>query len=219
MILFGAFLIPIVAPYYFRKGKIGIFHYILFISILIFSTSLLMIRNYLVCGSYAFISEGATTSSLQFLTMTNPIPPSVDLSMTKARPFYATMHFNGILSDYSEYMIQKPAIFFGHYFKKILFCLGFLQYFEPAYRWRPHWILMWIGYFAYLFIHWKRRAGFEMWEIALNIYILSYYCLLVIAAMIGNYGFRYLIPAVPFLLPLSFKALDQMMPLPRRPHS
>ena len=214
MILFGILLIFLVMPYYFKKRKAGILCFTLFISVLIFTTSLLAFRNYSICDRFFFIPEGASTSRPDILGIGNPIPASVDLSLIKTRPFYVNLHVNNYLAGFCEYMVQKPLLFFGHYVKKVLFCFGFLRCLDPAYRWRPHWNLMWLGYFVYLFMRWRERERFEMWEIAVNVYILSYYGLLVLISQLQNYGFRIVIPAVPFVLLLSFKALDKIK-LPR----
>jgi 4-amino-4-deoxy-L-arabinose transferase-like glycosyltransferase len=95
------------------------------------------------------------------------------------------------------------------YINKLLFFLGFLSSLDPAYQWRPHWTIMWIGYFVYLFFRIKSKTKFEMWEVTAHLYIVCYYSvMLFIAPQVSSYGFRLLIPAIFVVLPFMCMTLD-----------
>lgn len=97
--------------------------------------------------------------------------------------------------------------------KKLLFCFGFLFSIAPQYQWRPHWTVMWIGYFIYLFSRIKAKKNFKMWEITSHLFILSYYGLLILITdegHVSSYGFRYFIPATFIVLPFSFITADKL---------
>ncbi len=69
---------------------------------------------------------------------------------------------------------------------------------------------MWLGYFVYLFLRLKERKRMELWEVAIHLFIISYYGTLILIGNIENYGFRMLIPAVNFVLLFSFLAFDRI---------
>ena len=96
-------------------------------------------------------------------------------------------------------------------FKKIMFCLGGLSLLEPAYQWRPHWFIMWATYFIYLFIRIRENRKFEVREITANVFIFCHYgTLLLIAPILGTYGFRLFIPCLLIILPFPFIAFDKI---------
>ncbi|MDP4267962.1 MAG: glycosyltransferase family 39 protein [Bacteroidota bacterium] len=97
--------------------------------------------------------------------------------------------------------------------KKVLFCLGFLTTLNSEYLLRPHWVLMWIGYFIYIFLRIKDKTGFEIWELTVHLFILLYYGLSIISLQIGSYGFRIFIPVIFIVLAFSFMAVDRLMKL------
>lgn len=206
--VYGAMLIPIAALYYIKKGKPGFTKLPVFAAVLILSSSLLLIRNYSVCKKLNFLPTQA--SSIKFIKMYNPIPPSVDLSKVNANPLYTILHFNKDIVGYAEYAAQQPFLFFEYYRKKILFCLGDLSTLSSGYGLRRHWVIMWIGYAIYLFLRIKDRRKFEMSELAVHLYIVCYYGSLIVSGPINNYGFRMLIPAIFFVLPFAFMALDRL---------
>jgi len=117
------------------------------------------------------------------------------------------------LKDFSfeEYFFKQHGFALGHYIKKTLFCFGFLSPLEPGYQWHPHWTIMWIGYFIYLFFRVKEKRKYEIWEVTSHLFILCYYFLLLLVDVnLGNYGYRFLIPATFIILPFSFIALDKL---------
>ena len=96
------------------------------------------------------------------------------------------------------------------FLNKIIFLFGFLTPLEPHYQWRPHWTMMWIGYFVYLFFRLRENKWFKIWEVTSHLYIFCYFSLLIfIPPQLGSYGFRLLIPAIYFVLPFAFMALDK----------
>jgi len=208
-VLFGLVLILIVMPYYLKKGRPGIMQFLLFVSILALFSSFLGIRNYLLCRRWLFLpAQGA--SLLDFIKLFHPIPASVDLSKITANFLYAKLHISSDIIAYIEYMRQEPLLFFSHYLKKILFSFGFMPIIDYHYRFRPHWMLMWIGYFTYLFFRIRSREKLKMWETAVHLYIFCYYSTLIISAPIDNYGFRMLVPGTNFVLLFSFLLWDRL---------
>lgn len=208
-VLFGFMLVFIIMPYYFIKKKIGWAHLLLFMSVLILSTSLLGIRNYLICHKLVFLpTQGMNMSIYRYVVQ--PIPDSVDLSRVNTNLLFTKMHVNSDIVAYVEYMFQKPTLFLDYYFKKILFCLGFVWIKVPQYRWRPHWTLMWVGYFTYLFLCIKKKKRAQLWEIPVHIYIFSNYFTLIVLGQVENYGFRMLIPGINSVLVFSFLAWDML---------
>lgn len=97
------------------------------------------------------------------------------------------------------------------FLNKIIFLFGFLTPLEPDFQWRPHWTMMWIGYFIYLFFRLRENKRFEIWEVTSHLYIFCYFSLLLfIAPKLGSYGFRLLLPAIYIVLPFSFMSLDKL---------
>ncbi len=206
VVLFGFILAFIVMPLYFFKGKIGRAKLLLFLAILILTASFLGIRNYLVCGQWKFLPvQGAGFESLP---QTFPIPSSVHLS--KNATLYTKLHIDSNISAFIEYIFQEPLLFIIRLFKRVLFCLGFNSILNPAYRLRPHWIFMWIGYFVYLFLHFKHHDKIKLWEAVVHLYLFCYYVPIILLALIENYGFRYLLLATNFVLVFPFLALDRL---------
>lgn len=181
---------------------------LIFVFVLVLSSSLLLIRNYLICKKLFFLP--AQASFISYLKDFHPIPPSVDLSGLSTNLLYAKLHFDKDFVSYVEYVLQQPYAFFGFYIKKVLFCLGYLPILTSAYALRFRWVIMWIGYFTYLFLRIKNREKFEIWETAMHLYIFSYYGSLILSTNIHNYGFRMLIPAIFFVLVFAFMAFDRL---------
>jgi len=205
-ILFAAALILVVSLFYFQKRLKGFTYLVLFITIMALGMSFLGIRNRLACGEWEFLPKGKGA----FRQQGYPIPPSIDLSKIDTNPLYARLNIGSNISPYLEYMRQEPLLFFEYLFKKVLFSFGFLSILVPYFRWRPHWTLMWIGYFIYLFLRIRERKKFEMWEIVVHVYILCHMSILILYTNIGSYGFRRFISVTNFVLLFSFLALDKV---------
>lgn len=214
IVVFGAASIPLIAAYYFRKGRAGFRNFLIFMCVLIVGLSFLSIRNYLLVKKIVFLPT--YMSSMVDIKQFNPIPLSVDLSKVDTNLLYTKLHFSRNLVDYIEYAAQQPALFFWFYFKKILFCLGYLPILTSAYALRLRWVVMWIGYAVYLFLRIRSRERYEMWEVATHLYIFCYYGSLIMTTSIHNYGFRMLLPAIPFVLVFPFLALDRLYILSRK---
>ncbi|MGE0637375.1 MAG: glycosyltransferase family 39 protein [Bacteroidia bacterium] len=172
---------------------------LLFVTVLLITSSFLAIRNYLVCHCIQFMpSQGMLFNMIAF----HPVPASVDVSQ-------ATSYFDA----YLQYFLQQPFLFIMHYVNKVLFCFGFLNAVEPAYHWFPHWTLMWLGYFTYLFLLFRNKYKAELPEKAVHLFIFTYFASLVLVGQVENYGFRMLIPGNFFVLAFAFMALDKLIPL------
>jgi len=213
LVIYGIALVPLVALRYLKKEKKGLTKLLIFVCVLLVSSSFLMIRNYLVCRKLDFLP--VQVSSISFIKLYHPVPPSVDLSRVGTNIVYSRLHLNKDFVEYIEYALQKPALFFGHYLKKIIFCLGFLPVLVTTHELRLRWVLMWAGYFVYVFMRVKKRERFETWETASHLFIFCFYGSLVVSGPIVNYGFRMLIPALPFVLVFSFLAIDRLIPSAR----
>ena len=107
----------------------------------------------------------------------------------------------------------NPDAMLEHIFKKFLFCVGYLPAIVPEFNWRPHWTLMWIIYFAYLFFRFKEKRKFEIWESVSHIFIFTYFGILVFVIdmnLLTVYGFRYIIPANFVVLVFVFLGLEKI---------
>ena len=209
IVIYGILLIPLVAPYYFKRWKTGFIKLVFFMFVLVLSSSLLLARNYLVCKKLLFL-PAQVSSVAAYIKNFNPVPPSLELSKVDTNLLYTKMHLNKDIVGYVEYVLQQPRVFFTFYFKKILFCLGYLPIFAQGQGIRWHWVSMWAGYFIYLFLRIKNREKCEIWEAAVHLYIFCYYASLIMSASIHNYGFRMLLPAIFFVLVFAFVALDKL---------
>jgi hypothetical protein len=129
---------------------------------------------------------------------------------------YTKLHLDPIIVNYAEYISQKPVLFFFFYFKKVLFCLGYLPILlAGSHALRLHWMIMWAGYFIYLFLRTRNHEKWELWEVSAHLYILCYYGSLIMTTTVHNYGFRMLIPGIFFVLVFAFMALDRLWPINR----
>ncbi len=175
---------------------------LLFVSVLVITSSFLAIRNYLVCDCIQIMpSQGMLFNMIAF----HPVPSSVDLSQ-------AHTYFD----SYLQYFLQEPVLFIMHYIKKVLFCFGFLNAVEPSYHWFPHWTLMWLGYFTYLFLIIRNKTNITLHEKAVHLFIFTYFASLVLIGQVENYGFRMLIPGNFFVLSFAFIGLEQVLLLVKK---
>ncbi len=208
LFIYGVILIPVTASYYFRKGRAGFGKFLVFLLLLAASASLLGARNYVLLKEPFFLPTNM--SSISGIKHFHPIPASVDLSGVETNLLYARMHLDKDIAGYVEYILQEPHAFFAFYFKKILFCLGYLPALSSAYAMRLRWALVWAGYFIYLFLHVKDRRRWELWEVAVHLYLLFFYGSLIMLTYIHNYGFRMLLPGIFFVPVFAFIALDRL---------
>ncbi|MFH1868346.1 MAG: glycosyltransferase family 39 protein, partial [Candidatus Omnitrophota bacterium] len=208
--VYGIVLVPAVAFYYTKRGMAGCGNLLIFVLALIAGASFLGIRNYLLLKQFIFLPTNML--SIDGLRNFHPIPPSVDLSRVATNLLYTKLHIDILIVNYVEYIRQQPGLFFQFYWKKILFCFGYLpSLLSGSQAPRLRWMIAWAGYFAYLFMHVRNRKRWEMWELALNLYIVCYYGTLVMTTYVHNYGFRMLIPGIFFVLVFAFVALDKLL--------
>lgn len=195
--LFAIILIALLMLYGFKTQKVK--PLLLFVSVLVITSSFLAIRNYLVCHCIQIMpSQGMLFNMIAF----HPIPTSVDVSAV-----------NSYFAAYLQYFLQEPLLFIMHYLKKVLFCFGFLNAVVPSYHWFPHWTLMWLGYFTYLFFLVRNKTKTTLHEKAVHLFIFSYFASLILVGQVENYGFRMLIPGNFFVLSFAFIALDKLISL------
>ncbi len=97
-----------------------------------------------------------------------------------------------------------------YYGRRVLFTMGATRVLAPRYSVRPHWLLMWAGFFAFLGIVLIRRK-IEFWQAMLVSFIILYLGPLVAVAVINNYGYRMIVPAIPALWLLAVYAGDQLV--------
>ncbi len=195
--LFAITLILLLLVYGFKTQKVK--PMLLFVAVLVITSSFLAIRNYLVCHCIQIMpSQGMLFNMIAF----HPVPSAVDLSQA-----------NTYFDIYLQYFLQQPVLFIMHYVNKVLFCFGFLNAVEPTYHWFPHWTLMWLGYFTYLFLLFRNQTKTELPEKAVHLFIFTYFASLILVGQVENYGFRMLIPGNFFVLAFAFMALDKLLPL------
>ena len=208
ILLFPILLIVASVGFYVRKWKIrGAWLLLLFTLIFLLTSSLLGLRNYLVCGKWVFLPEIVLKDS------NTPMPHTFDPALMVTDPFYARLHKLGLDENqliFVDFLRKKPVLFFTNYVKRALFCFGFTPLFVSKYRVRFHWIAMWTVYFIYLFTRLRRKKKFELWELSTHLFIFSYFGTLLIFSYISNYGFRYLIPAINFVLVFVFMEFDRL---------
>jgi len=113
--------------------------------------------------------------------------------------------------DFIDYIKRENTLSFTEdfinymrfYYKKIIYIFGFLHDLEPAYNYRPHWMIMWLGYFIYIFSVIKRIVKERSFEIFIHVFIFMFYLIIVLIAPITDYGFRIIIPSLFFVLGFS----------------
>ncbi len=120
--------------------------------------------------------------------------------------------------NFRDYMIRNnhisplhhPLQFCYFYIKKTLFCFGFLPVLKYSYTIRPHWILMWVGYFIYLFFLLINKLKLNSFLVSVHLYIILFFGVLILIAPIEAYGFRLLIPGIFFVLGYAFIGFNSL---------
>jgi hypothetical protein len=115
---------------------------------------------------------------------------------------------------------QTAGFSISFFLNKILFCIGYLPVLEPSYQIRPHWMMMWLGYFIYLFYRIKFIRKLAFWEVGSQLFIFSYYGLSIVFVQVNSYGYRAFIPVTFVVLAFSFMSIDFLTGknyLPTRP--
>jgi hypothetical protein len=110
--------------------------------------------------------------------------------------------------------LEKVATLSAAYARRMAYVIGLPRYIEPDYRIRPHWLVMWAGFAAYI-VHLARRTP-AFWELLILALCASYLLPLFIVGYLATYGFRMIAPAVPLVLLLAIKEADLMLAAVRR---
>ena len=80
----------------------------------------------------------------------------------------------------------------------------------PAYRPRPHWMIIWTLWAAYPIVKLFRRERLEVWEGFLYLYVAGYIASVLFIAMdITSYGGRMVVAILPLALVPAFQLLPR----------
>ncbi len=168
----------------FLNRKKGYNYWLFFFSYIII-ISILPLRNFLVSGDLSTMI--IDRNFLDYLTSIDNIP-NENVKTTDGQSLQG----------------------FVHYFKKTLFCLGYLPILEEKYRIRPHWIIMWVGFILNISYLIGKRRKLKLFDLSLLFFVLSFYFIIILIAPITNYGFRFLIPVLFIVLGFSFIGYERL---------
>jgi len=126
---------------------------------------------------------------------------------------FAFLPVNGSFTDYMKReneisLLKEPLPYLGYYGKKILYCLGFLPVLDSNYQVRPHWIMMWAGYFLYMSACFKNAV--KNAEAILHLFIVFFYLTLILIAPIQVYGFRIFLPCLFLVLGFAVMGFEKV---------
>jgi 4-amino-4-deoxy-L-arabinose transferase-like glycosyltransferase len=97
------------------------------------------------------------------------------------------------------------------YARRTLFVLGFMSLYDDEFRNRLHWLPMWGGFMLTVVrAAWQRRP-LLFWEAACLGIVVAYVGPLIYLSALSSYGFRMLIPALPFVLALSVRCVPALL--------
>jgi hypothetical protein len=154
-----------------RRLEVGPF---MFLAFALATFALLPLRDVLVTGQ----------PSLQTLTWTGDWQaPSVAMDLHRPASVIAAAQ------AFSTYYAARDA-----------FVIGLLPILHPGFRVRPHWLLMWALFVISSVLRARDRTPLAFWESLLYMWIVLYIGPLVAVAAIDAYGFRMLVPIIPFVL-------------------
>ena len=92
--------------------------------------------------------------------------------------------------------------------KRSSFIFGLTEPIAPAYRLRPHWMILWLLWAWYPVFMLSKRRRLEFWELLLYIYVTCYIGpVLLVAADLTSYGGRMVIAILPVVLVPAFRLL------------
>ena len=106
---------------------------------------------------------------------------------------------------------QLLSLDFEILYKKSLFALGFLSQLNPEYYPRPHWFLLILLYFTYLYNRLKNWKSIPYSEILFNVFIVSFYVLTILFVTVDSYGFRAFLPIQFMLIAVSFLSVKKLI--------
>ena len=90
---------------------------------------------------------------------------------------------------------------------RTLFVFGFTGPMVPAYRLRPHWMILWLLFAIYPVFRLSQRRSLEFWEVLLYLYVICYIGPVILVADITSYGGRMVISVLPLVLVAAFRLL------------
>jgi len=105
----------------------------------------------------------------------------------------------------------EPLAFAEFFARRVLFTLGFTSFLTDEYRFRPHWFLIWIGFFGWAVSRfwWRRAPDFR--EVATVVFLALYFGPIIFFADPVNYGGRYISVGLPFALMLATAVVDDLL--------
>jgi hypothetical protein len=135
------------------------------------------------------------------------------MSLLPLRNYFVTGELSvlPVDGDFIDYIKRENNLSFtedfinymSFYYKKIIYIFGFLNNLESEFNDRPHWMIMWLGYFIYIFSSIKRIVKERNFEIFIHVFIFMFYLIIVLIAPITDYGFRIIIPLLFLVLGFS----------------
>ncbi len=148
-----------------------------------------------------FISLLSSLSIRNYLiTKNNPISIFNDLA---DKHFHTVSKFN-VLDETLSYIIFL--------IKKVLFLFGFLSLVEPNFNIRPHWLVLWLGFFIYVkYYLLDRNKIIYSSDRIIILFVLIYFPTILILTPIESYGFRMILPGLFYVLILSYKGWSQLI--------
>jgi hypothetical protein len=164
--------------------------------------SFLLSASVVIATVWAYWLAAGRGSRLALLLVLGAI---VGISGVVARNYSATGRLAiDIVSNTSDWMTpwsMSASQFVEAYTPRVLFAFGWTGPMAPAYRVRPHWMLLWCLWAAYPVWKLTRRERLELWEAILYMYVAAYILPVVfIAKDITSYGGRMIISILPGLL-------------------
>lgn len=154
--------------------------------------SFIGLRNHAVTGKWIFFPPAKWAAF--YIPGYGPAPTAAKrlLGPNAVREgLYPLMKMMGIA------FTKDPGVMSVAYVKRILFSVGFLPILRPEYRYRPHWLLMWVAYIAVIAFRLAGDRPINFREKTLHLYVVTLLSLEVgVSTNLGNYGFRSLFPIV-----------------------
>jgi hypothetical protein len=164
--------------------------------------SFLLSASLVIATVWAYWLAAGRGSRLPLLLL---LGATIGFSGVVARNYSATGRLAiDIVSNMSDWMApwsMSVSQFVDAYTPRALFAFGWTGPMAPAYRLRPHWMLLWCLWAAYPVWTLTRRQRFELWEAILYIYVAAYIVPVVfIGKDITSYGGRMIVSILPGLL-------------------
>lgn len=129
--------------------------------------------------------------------------------ITKTNPLTI---FNDLVNKHTHTIskfniIDEPFLYVIFLIKKLFFVFGLLPIIEPNYNIRPHWLVLWLGLFTYVFKCYlsKKNTIVQYSEKILVLFILSFFSTILLLTPVESYGFRMVLPGLFYVLIFSHK--------------